>query len=160
MRPEYLVVVDDDRGRVGASWRGVGTAAAAGAVAVFLYLLVRSLGERGRALLPPPRPKDEQRLTFVMTQPTESARPMSFRLLDEGTDTRVYALEDLIARVKAGGRSDVTLKIAGNVIESSAQSALALIKQAGIEVWKDVTSIPRVAGNNRGQYGTQRRSAA
>jgi hypothetical protein len=171
MTPVYLVEerVNDS------SWRGVGTGVAVGAVGVLLYLLIRNLGlggggargeggrgESGRGLGPevptvppmppmppmPPLPKDEQRLLFVMTQPTadDPSRPMSFR----GPGARAFALEEMIARVKAGGRSDVTLKTAGNVRQGSADSALSLVKQAGIKVW--VSGIgPAV--NDRGQYG-------
>lgn len=147
----------------GSSWRGLGTGVALGGVGVLLYLLIKNLGGQpgpaGRGTGPastistplPPRPKDEKRLTFAMTQPTsaEPTRPMSFR----GPDARAASLEEMVARVKAGGRSDVTLKTAGDVRHGSAESALALIKQAGIEVWKEVSpGVEHVSGRARGSY--------
>jgi hypothetical protein len=158
--PEYVLVVDRG-GQRSSSGRVVGTVAGVGAVGVLLYLLVKNLGlgtrggQDGAGAAPPapPRPRDEQRLLFVMTQPTadDPSVPMSFRSPVEG---KTYALDEMIARIKDGGRSDVTLKIAGNVRAGSAESALSLVKQAGIEVWREVGSgVARVAGNARGQYG-------
>lgn len=99
--------------------------------------------------LVPSRPKDASRLSFVMTHPTfdDPSLPMSFR----GPDARAYSLDEMIARIKTGGRSDVVLKTAGNVREGSASSATARVKQAGIEVWKE--DGVRVSGNARGSYG-------
>jgi hypothetical protein len=165
------------------TWHGVGTGLAVGGIGVLLYLLLKNLGGgggggggggrgrgEGRAELPepaipppmmppplplPPRARDEKRLTFVMTQPTadDPSRPMSFRSRDEGPGARTYALDELLARVRAGGRADVTLKITGDVRESSAQSAQDLIKRAGIVVWKeDALGAAHVSGNARGSY--------
>lgn len=101
----------------------------------------------------PTRPKDVKRLTFVMTSPlgTEPYNPMAFQLIEEGRKT--YSLGGLIARVKEGGRSDVALKIRGDIRTGSADEALSFIKKAGIEVWEEGTSsVPAVSGNDRGQY--------
>lgn len=160
--PEYIVV------REGSSpLRGVATVGALGAVGVLLYFLIKNLGLSGRSggkvgdrgkLLPPapgvlPPPGDAQRLTFVMIQPTPDAPslPMSFR----GPDAKAYSLDEMIARVRAGGRSDVVLKISGNVRAGSAESAKELVKKAGIEIW--IEGGTRVSGaNSRGQYGGSR----
>lgn len=102
----------------------------------------------------PPRPKDLERLTFVMTQPlaAEPFNPMSFLLRAEN---RTYSLGGMIARVKAGGRSDVALKIRGDTRTGSGDEALAFLKESGIEVWED-KGAARVSGNARGQYGERR----
>ena len=161
-QPVYLVAADRPQ-RQNSLGRGLVTGSAVGAIGVLLYLLIKNLGfgpgERGAGepgrggsqgvpSSPLPLAKDTQRLSFVMTQPTadDPSRPMSFR----GPDGKIYALEEMIARVKAGARSDVTLKTAGNVREGSAVVARAAIKQAGIEIW---TGGARVSGNARGQYG-------
>lgn len=100
----------------------------------------------------PLRPKDSTRLTFVMTQPLagEPYNPMTFLLPADG---KTYSLGGLITRVKAGGRSDVALKIRGDVRTGSADEALAFIKKAGLEVWEEGVSLPRVSGDARGHYG-------
>lgn len=158
MTPEYVIVRERASG---SAWRGVATAGALGAAGVLLYFLVKNLGlgggkdNRGKpvpGVLPPPG--DAQRLTFVMTLPTPDAPslPMSFR----GPDARAYSLDDLIARVRSGGRSDVVLKIAGTVRAGSAESAQALIKKAGIQIWTEGNTRVSGAVNGRGQYGASR----
>lgn len=105
----------------------------------------------------PSRPRDDQRLTFVMTQPLadEPYNLMTFLLRAEG---KTYSLGGMIERVKAGGRSDVALKIRGDVRSGSGDEALTFLKNAGIDVWEESTpGTARVSGNDRGQYG--RRSA-
>ena len=147
---------------------GFGKLLLGGVVGFGLYYLVTGLGfgglgsgegrgpgpGRGEPSTPEPTlPKDEARLSFLMIQPTadDPTRPMSFRSAD---GTR-YTIEEMLARVKAGGRYDVTLKIRGDVRAGAGEAAQILIKQAGIEIWKDT---PRVSGNNvRGEYGIQRR---
>jgi hypothetical protein len=149
MTPLYIV-----QERENSSWRGLGAGVALGGVGVLLYFLIKGLGGsggRGAGLALLMRPRDEKRLTFVMTQPTadDPSRPMSFR----GSDAKMFSLDEMISRVKAGGRSDVTLKMAGNVRQGSAESALTLVKQAGIEVWKEAApGGASVSGNDRGQY--------
>ena len=108
-----------------------------------------------------PRPPDSKRLSFVMQEPGVVGRPMAFRLRDDDPSTKTYTLDETIARIKAGGRSDMSLWIRGNVIQGSADKAKALLEAAGITVWKEVgptptptpTASPHVAGNARGRYG-------
>ena len=145
-----------------------------------LYLLIRNLGfgggrsfggEGGEArgegapALPstpapsppptPPMPRDEQRLEFVMVRPTTlDDKTTVFR----GPDNQIYALEEMIARIKAGGRADMTLKVRGDVIAGPADVAEAQIKKAGIDIWNSASEKPpapvkTVSGNARGQYG-------
>ncbi len=155
-----------------------GKAVLGGAVGFALYILVTGLGLGGRgegrgeggrgrgeplaeppsvpSPPPPPRPKDEKRLTLVMMQPTASGpeSPMSFRLKDDDPSTKTYSLEEAIARIRSGGRSDVNLRIRGSVRAGSADAALELLRRAGIQVWKEETPPPpHVSGNARGQYG-------
>lgn len=161
MREPTYVLVDRPR-RQDSLGRELGLTAAFGAVGVLLYVLIRNLGlgRSGSAheghgpgqlestAVPPL--KDGQRLVFVMTRPTmdDAHAAMGFR----GSDAKAYALEELIARVRAGGRSDVTLKTAGDVLEGAAAAARDQLRQAGIEIWSE--SGARVAGNARGQYGS------
>lgn len=105
---------------------------------------------------PPARPKDEQRLNFVLSstgleQRDESWRPPPVK--------KIFTLEEMIARIKDGGRSDVTLKISGDVREGTLRETLARLKQAGIDVYQleavppTPTASSRVSGNVRGEYG-------
>jgi len=162
--PDYVIVRERD-----SAWRGAATVGALGAAGVLLYFLVKNLGLGGRGkddrsklaspapgVLPPPG--DARRLTFVMTQPTPAAPslPMSFR----GPDAKDYSLDEMIARVRAGGRSDVVLKISGNVRAGSAESAKDLVKKAGIEIWIEGGTRVSGAANGRGQYGGSRWSCS
>ena len=141
-----------------------------GAVGFALYLLVTSLGlgrrgegtgasGRGAGTAPtlpaappvPARSRDVQRLTFVLQEPTISGRPMIFRLRDDDPSTRTYTLADVIARVTAGGRSDVNLAIRGDVLQGAADAARQLLSGAGLAVSTDGSA--RVSGNARGAYG-------
>jgi len=106
------------------------------------------------APLIPPRPKDKQRLSFLMTAPTQPTLPASFSL--RGDPSRTYSLAQLIGRVKTGGRSDVELKIRGDVLQGAVVSARAAIKQAGLELWDEQSGAARVSGD-RGQYGARGR---
>ena len=146
-----------------------------------LYYLIRNLGfggglgfggeggeargEGASAPAPPSMPRDEQRLEFVMVRPTTNDdKTTAFR----GPGGTIYALEEMIARIKAGGRTDMTLKVRGDVISGPADAAEAAIKRAGIDLWKpappslfpekqstaDQPSTP-VSGNARGQYGAK-----
>jgi hypothetical protein len=131
--PQYIIV--QERVKENSSWRGVATVGAVGAVGVLLYLLIKNVGfgsgKSGRG--EPQMPKDEQRLEFVMIHPTPDEHPripMGFR----GPGAKIYSLEEMIARVKAGDRIDVTLKIMGDVRHGSVMEARTLIKQAGIEI--------------------------
>ena len=144
-----------------------------------LYLLISNLGlggglgfggergdaGRGEATPPPPMPRDEQRLEFVMVAPTTlDNKTPAFR----GPGDKIYSLDEMIARIKAGGRTDVLLKVRGDVISGPADDAETQIKQAGIDLWKpappplfpeqqptDVKPDPvkTVSGNARGEYG-------
>jgi hypothetical protein len=140
------------------SGRGVRTAIGLGAVGglgYLLYQLIKNLGlgggggGRGDELPGPPSPpKDPRPLTAVMTQPTATAptAPTAFLLHDDG---KTYALEELIDRVKSGGRSDLVLKIRGDVRTGSVQSVKDRFQQAGIQVQEET----RVSGSIRGRYG-------
>lgn len=150
------------------TWRGVGTGAAVGAVGVLLYLLIKNLGgpgERGRggggkatvpsllqppAALPLPPPRDLKRLTFVMQQASPN-EPAVFRARDEAPGAKAYTLEEMISRIRAGGRADVTLKATGAVPHGAIEAAVGRLKQAGLEVWKEAASgIAQVSGHTRG----------
>lgn len=136
-----------------------------------LYLLIQNLGlgggrgdARGDGTVPgsstPSIPRDEQRLEFLMVGPTTPDNKMgTFR----GPGGQIYALEEMIARIKAGGRTDVLLRVRGDVISGPADDAEAEIKRAGIDLWKPAppslfpekqpAPVQTVAGNARGQYG-------
>jgi hypothetical protein len=149
-----------------------------GAVGFALYFLITGLGLGGRgsggrgsgsgegeAPSPslPPRPKDETRLSFLMTEPSVFGHPAGFQLRTGGKlEPKLYVVEELFARVKEGGRSDVELRATGAVIQSAWADARALIKRSGLTVWvADVSSPsapPRVAGNARGHYGDHGRT--
>ena len=153
-----------------------------------LYFLIRNLGfgggfglggGRGEARdegapvppsTPPPLPpmlRDEQRLEFVMVRPTTlDDKTMAFR----GPGDTIYSLEEMLARIKAGGRTDMTLKVRGDVISGPADNAEAAIKRAGIDLWESAPPPPfpekqpgakppaTVSGNARGYYGRTWRS--
>lgn len=161
-------------------------------VGVALYFLIRNLGfgggrgetqDEGTSAQPlpssilPPTPqtlRDAQRLEFVMVSPTSSAdKTMAFR----GPDEVIYSLEEMITRIKAGGRSDMILKIRGDVITGAVTEAEAAIRRSGIDRWRDDPSqlfpsadvwpwwsrsttepAKTVSGNARGQYGRSWRS--
>ena len=139
-----------------------------------LYFLIRNLGfgrEGGEArgegapvppsvLVPPsvPMPRDAQRLEFVMIGPTTSDdKTSAFR----GPGNTIYSLEELIARIKAGGRTDMILKVRGDVISGPANAAEAAIKRAGIDLWKPAPPslfsdpVKNVSGSARAQYVTR-----
>lgn len=146
-------------------------------VGVALYFLIRNLGfgggfgfggGRGEARdegapapssTPPTMPRDEQRLEFVMVSPTTIDDKVS---AFSGPGNKIFSLEEMLARIKAGGRTDMILKIRGDVISGPADAAEAVIKTAGIDIW---TQAPpplfpekqptRVSGNVRGQYGAR-----
>jgi hypothetical protein len=155
---------------------GVGKALFGGAVGFALYFLITGLGfgfgggrgggrgvGEGEPPAPPPsppRPKDEARLSFLMTEPSAPGHPTGFQLRAGGKlDPKLYAVEELIARVKEGGRSDVELRASGAVIQGPWDAARAAVKRAGLTVWGDDPSSthapPHVAGvgNTRGHYG-------
>jgi hypothetical protein len=130
--------------------------ASVGIIAGFLYFFLRGRqGPGGRESgfgtgMPAPTAiqKDPARLTFVMVTPTadDPSRPSSFR----GSDGKLLLLEELIARVKAGGRSDVALKIRGDVRAGAAASARARITEAGIKIWDDLATVGH--SPERGSY--------
>ena len=109
----------------------------------------RGEGDQVPSSVTPPR--DDQRLEFVMVRPTSlDDKTMAFR----GPGNQIYALEEVIARIKAGGRVDMSLKVRGDVIAGPADDAEAQFKNAGIDIWKPVP-VKTVSGNARGQYGGQ-----
>lgn len=100
-----------------------------------LYLLVTGLGfgfGRRDGESAPPLPHDRVRLTFTMFE----GDPVVFRISGSGPSSLPYSVDELIARVRAGGRSDVNLHIRGTVIQHAADEALARLKAAGIEVFR------------------------
>ena len=160
---------------------GFGKVVLGGAVGFGLYMLITGLGFGGlgrgegagrgeaegppppappAAPPPPPRPKDDKRLSFVMIEPKVLGHPMGFRLRD-GDPKKTYSLDELIARVKEGGRTDVELRASGAVIQGPWDEAQERIKSAGLKLWLVETSpaapqhvvgfLPRA--NDRGQYG-------
>lgn len=117
-----------------------------GAVGFALYLLISGLGLGGRGRgdgrgeepasppTPPARPRDDKRLSFVMVAPTKPGGPAGFRL--QGNDPKkIYSIDDLVARVKDGGRTDVELRAAGDVIQGPWDDARDRVKRAGLTVW-------------------------
>jgi hypothetical protein len=137
----------------------LGKLALGGAVGFALFFVVTGLGGRGEVAPPlPPRPKDDKRLSFVMVEPKVVGHPMSFRLR-EGEPSKIYAIKELIARVKDGGRTDVELRASGDVIHGAWDEARALIKRGGLTVSLAETSPgpPVSTGSSwrespRGQY--------
>lgn len=150
-----------------------GTFVLGGVVGFALFFIVTGLGGRGSVgrgeVIPPPRPpppislpKDDKRLSFVMIEPRESGHSMGFRLRD-GDPSKIYALKELIARVKDGGRSDVELRANGDVMHGPWDEARASVKRAGLMVWETPVHAgswhagswqagSRTAINTRGQY--------
>ncbi len=137
--------------------------------------------------VPPGPKKDVERLTFLMSQPKTSAGALPMRFQQqEGPGVRTYSLKEMISRVKAGGRSDVTLRTAG-MREGSARYARAFLLKSGIDVWDpdgrrwklgpdagrvDLSANPdlsqylqgpddkasvAISGDARGHYGSRRR---
>ena len=116
----------------------------------------RDVPEPIAPLVPPPvpaRPRDDKRLNVLLST-------RGFELRDENwkplSVAKIYSLEEVIARVKEGGRNDLALKVSGAVIQRDYDSALVGLKQAGIVVWKAETPPPvHTSGNARGQYGSR-----
>lgn len=143
----------------GSAGATLGKVVLGGGVGFALYLLVTGLGFGGRGeASAASRPKDDKRLSFLMIEPKIPGRPAGFRL--QGDDpTKTYSIDDLVARVKEGGRTDVELRASGDVIQGPWNEARDLIKRAGLTVWIAETSgAPSRVGfscreNARGQYG-------
>ena len=127
----------------------VGKGALGFGVGLALYFLIRNLGFGGGSGIggrgedtrgegaspgpPAPFPRDSQMLEFWMVQPTPvDNSTMGFR----GPGEKIYSLEELIARIKAGGRLDVALKVRGEVITEAVDSATEQLQRAGIGVFK------------------------
>jgi hypothetical protein len=133
---------------------GFGKLALGAGVGFGLYLLVTALGFGGRgrgrggarreeertpetsarppSVPPPARPRDAARLTFTMFE----GDPAVFRFSGTGESSPPFSVDELIARVRAGGRSDVNLHIRGTVVQHAADEALARLKAAKIEVFR------------------------
>lgn len=143
----------------------VGKGVAGAGVGFALYFLFRNLrfgggfglgesfgvGEGSGGAGASARPKDARRLNLLL-----SARGFEWRDQDwkVTVPSAIVTLNDVIARVREGGRSDVALKTAGDVLQGDYERALEGFKQAGIEVFKAevVTTPPTVSGNGRGEY--------
>lgn len=102
-----------------------------------------------------PQKRDDARLTFVMVEPTNAQWPDASAMSFRGPDAKTYSLDEMIARIRSGGRSDVTLKASGSVVEAAWQSAKRLVAAAGIDVSE--VDAP-IVGSSRGVYrrGTYR----
>lgn len=106
---------------------------------------------------PPTRPRDEARLNYVLSSAGLEQRDANWK---PPAVKKIYALEEVIARIKDGGRSDVTLKVSGDAREGTLRDVLAGLKQAGIDVYRlEATppAPPSVSGNARGEYGGRHR---
>ena len=129
-----------------------------------LFYLATHFGfGRGHGSGPSPsRAPDAKRLTFLMTAPSghDAHQPAGFQQrTDTGLDPQIYSIDDLIARVRDGGRTDVELRASGAVLQGPWEAARDHIKQAGITVFEAATA-PTVSGfaRGRGFYGHGRRS--
>ena len=75
---------------------------------------------------------DSERLTFLMSQPRTDAGQLPMRFQQqEGPDVRSYSLKDMVERIQAGRRHDVTLRTTG-MREGSADYARAFLWKSGI----------------------------
>lgn len=106
----------------------------------------------------PSRPRDAHRLNLLL-----SSRGFEWRDPDwkSPVPASVVTLSDAISRIREGGRSDVTFKTAGDVVQRDYEKALEGLKQAGIDVFKAEASTvpaPTISGNGRGEYGARARS--
>jgi hypothetical protein len=149
---------------------GLGKLVLGGAVGFGLYLLITGLGfgglgrGEGQGEVPLPiRPRDAQRLNFLLSSRGFESRDADWK---PTTPPTIYTVNELIARVKDGGRADVALRILGSAIQRDVDAALAALKQGGIDVWKMEASPPtvspspaHVSGNARGEYGRRGRAA-
>jgi len=145
---------------------GLGKLVLGGAVGfglVYFFGTGLGLGGGGRGRADETKSKDENRLSFIMIEPKMFGKPSGFRLRD-GDPAKIYSLNELIARVKDGGRTDVELRSSGAVIQGPWDEAKELIKRAGLTIWsaESSPSIPaHVVGfsqpNARGQYGRRSR---
>jgi len=143
----------------GSVFKGLGKVVLGGAVGFGLYMLITGLGfgglgggaDRGRGEA---RPRDDARLNFLLFSKGLELRGADWKPTPM---TKIYVLEEAIARVKDGGRLDIGLKISGDVRQGDVVAVLAAFKRAGIAVWKtEASSVPaRVSGNARGEYGTR-----
>jgi len=145
-----IVVVPDQKKSHPILWFGVG---AVGVIAGLLFFRGRQGWAGGRGTGPrdqgsaTPVPvttiqHDPERLTFVMMSPS------SFR----GPEGKIYSLNELVLRVAAGGRMDVTLKIPGSIRQGDVQAAKATIKGAGIDVFEASTPVLASGWHERGIY--------
>lgn len=151
----------------------IGTLVIGGAVGFGLYMLVTGLGfglgggdgARGRGegreedrgegppVPAPTKPKDEVRLNVLLSPKGFELRGVDWK---PAAAAKILTLEEVVARVKDGGRSDLNLKISGDAIQHDVDAALAAFKQRGIDVLKvdaSASAPARVSGNARGQYG-------
>lgn len=154
---------------------GFGKVLLGGAVGFGLYMLISNLGFGGRgagrgeghgegppiptpqpvptpppAPTPPPKPKDEKRLSFRLSS-------KGFELLDadrKSADGKTYTLDEVIARVKEGGRSDLELAVSGGARQGDVDKAREAFQRADLKVEiSEKHATARVSGNARGEYG-------
>jgi hypothetical protein len=103
-----------------------------------LYLLVTALGFGGHGhgrrddAVVPSRPRDQGRLAFTMFE----GDPVVFRFSGTGEHSPPFSVDELIARVRAGDRSDVNLHVRGTVIQKTYDAAMDRLKAAGIVVFR------------------------
>lgn len=149
-----------------------GKAVLGGAIGFGIYMLVSGLGfgDGGRAagrgagssptaevppsLEPPvsppvaPQPvvRDQQPLNFLLSPRGFEARDAAWMAC---VPAKIYALADVVARVKAGGRADLDLKISGATLQKDVEAALTGLSRAGIKVFRSTST--QVSGT-RGAY--------
>lgn len=117
------------------------------------------LGGHGRGEGPAQHPTDVKRLVFVMTFPNTQAEAHAAagfqQRTDTGLDSKIFSVDDLIARVREGGRGDVELRASGAALQGAWQEARDRVKRSGLAVF-EVASTPAVSGfYGRGYYGAR-----
>jgi hypothetical protein len=146
----------------GSAAKSVGSLVLGGAVGFGLYMLITGLGfgfggggrgrgegrEEDRGETPPARSKE--RLNFLLSPRGFEPRGADWK---PAAAAKILTLEEVVARVKDGGRSDLNLKVSGDAIQRDVEAALVAFKQHGIDVVKVETTAAHVSGNARGQYG-------
>lgn len=83
-------------------------------------------------------------------------KPLTYSLRSDGIylgPTKFNSITEAIARVKTGGRNDVSLKVAGDVPQRDVDSALLAFQAAGVAVFViEPQSISSMYRRGLGQY--------
>ncbi len=144
--------------------REIGTGVVGVGVGFVLYLLISGLGRgrsdgtgasagEGPSPLTPPRPIDDQPVQVVV-QPSP-ADPTKAVIKLEG---RIVSVGDLVSRIDAGGRRDVSVTVTGDTTERAWIEIREALTFLGIHVFQRAPSrLPPHVGNARGQYGQRDR---